>query len=85
MFEFVVVAVRILLYSHQEPGMMCTLLIPVLGRQRQVDLCDLEASLVYKASSRTARTITQRNSVSKQKQKQKQTQTNSHLRKESDG
>ena len=85
MFEFVVVAVRILLYSHQEPGMVCTPLIPVLGRQRQVDLCDLEASLVYKASSRTARTITQRNSVSKQKQKQKQTQTNSHLRKESDG
>jgi hypothetical protein len=26
------------------------LLIPALGRQRQVDLCELEASLVYKAS-----------------------------------
>ena len=25
--------------------------IPALGRQRQVDLCEFEASLVYKASS----------------------------------
>lgn len=38
------------------------------GRQRQVDLYELEASLVYKASSRTAR-VTQRNHVSKKKQK----------------
>ena len=30
-------------------------LIPVFGRQREVDLCGFEASLVYKASSRTAR------------------------------
>ena len=41
-------------------------LIPALGRQRQEDLCEFEASLVYKASSRTARTVTQRNPVSKQ-------------------
>jgi hypothetical protein len=26
-----------------------------LGRKRQVDLCEFEASLVYRASSRTAR------------------------------
>ena len=39
------------------------LLIPALGRQRQVDLRDFEASLVYRASSRTARTI-QRDPVS---------------------
>ena len=38
-------------------------LIPALGRQRQVDLCELEVSLVYRVSSRTARAI-QRNPVS---------------------
>ena len=27
----------------------CTPLIPALGRQRQVDLCEFEASLVYKS------------------------------------
>ena len=30
-------------------------LIPALRKQRQVDLCECEASLVYIASSRTAR------------------------------
>ena len=39
-------------------------LIPALGRQRQVDLCEFKASLVYRESSRTARTVTQRNPVS---------------------
>ena len=38
-------------------------MIPALRRQRQVDLCEFEASLVYKASSRTARAVTQRNPV----------------------
>jgi hypothetical protein len=57
-----------------------TLLIPVLRRQRQVELWEFEASLVCRVSSRTAR-ATQRNPVSKnkkqktkQKQKQKQKQ-----------
>ena len=40
------------------------LLVPVLRRLRQVDLCEFKASLVYKMSSKTAR-ATQRNSVSK--------------------
>ena len=40
-------------------------LILALGRQRQVDLCEFKASLVYKASSRTVRTVTQRNPVLK--------------------
>ena len=31
-----------------------TPLIPALERQRQVDLCELEASLVYRLSSKTA-------------------------------
>jgi hypothetical protein len=39
-------------------------LIPALRRQRQVDLCDFETSLVYKSSSRTVRVVTQRNPVS---------------------
>ena len=45
-------------------------LIPALGRQRQADLCEFKASLVYSVSSRTAR-ATQRNPVSKKKTKQK--------------
>ena len=40
--------------------------VPVLGRQKQGDLSEFKASLVYKASSRTARN-TQRNPVSKTK------------------
>jgi hypothetical protein len=43
-------------------------LIPAFRRQRQVDLCEFKASLVYRASSRTAR-ATQRNPVSKKKKK----------------
>jgi hypothetical protein len=56
-------------------------LISALGRQRQVDLSEFEASLVCSMSSRTARAI-QRNPVlknknkTKQKQKQKQKRTN---------
>jgi hypothetical protein len=45
------------------------LLIPALGRQRQ-RISELEASLVYKVSSRTAR-ATQRNPVLKNKQANK--------------
>ena len=39
-------------------------MIPALGRQRQKDLCEFKDRLVFRASSRTART-TQRNPVSK--------------------
>lgn len=38
--------------------------IPALGRQRPTNLCESEASLVYRVSSRTA-TATQRNPISK--------------------
>jgi hypothetical protein len=38
-------------------------LIPPFGRQRQVDFCEFDASLVYRASLRTVR-ATQRNPVS---------------------
>ena len=44
------------------------ILIPALMRQRQVDICEFEASLVYRENSRTVRT-TQRNPVSKNKVK----------------
>lgn len=46
----------------------CTLLILVFGRQRQADLCELEASLIYTESSRTARAV-QRDSDSKKQPK----------------
>ena len=39
-------------------------LIPEIRRQRQIDLCEFEASLVYKSTPRIARTVTQRNPVS---------------------
>jgi hypothetical protein len=41
-----------------------TPLIPALERQRQADLCEFEASLVYRANSRTVR-VTQRNPILK--------------------
>ena len=50
-------------------------LIPKLKRQRQVDLCEFEASLVYKSSSRTAR-ATQGNSVSEKKKERKKRKKN---------
>jgi hypothetical protein len=39
--------------------------VQALRRQKQVDVCEFEGSMVYRVSSRTART-TQRNPVSKQ-------------------
>jgi hypothetical protein len=33
-------------------------LIPALGKQRQADLCESEASVVYKESPRIARAVT---------------------------
>ena len=44
-------------------------LIPALRRQRQVDLSEFEASLVYKMSSRIAKTVSQRNLVPKKHKK----------------
>jgi hypothetical protein len=41
-------------------------LIPVLGRQKQADLFEFEANMVYRVSSRTSRTI-QRNLVSEKR------------------
>jgi hypothetical protein len=52
-------------------------LVPVLRRQRQVDLCEFKANLVYRESSGIARAA-QRNPIwkkaSKQTNKQKQYQ-----------
>ena len=55
---------KLLLYRWHMP------LIPALGRQRQVELCEFEASLVYRVSSRIAR-ATQRNPVLRKKKKEK--------------
>ena len=55
---------------------MRTPLIPAHGRQRQVDLSEFEASLIYKASLRTVRTVKQRNPVlTNQKGKKKERET----------
>ena len=56
------------------------LLIPALGRQRQMDLCEFEASLVYKGSFRTARTITQKVHISKYTHTHKHTHTHTNQR-----
>ena len=45
----------------------------MLGRPRQLDLCEFQDSLIYRVSSRTARAVTQRNPVSENKQKNKKT------------
>ena len=42
-------------------------LIPMPGRQRQVDFCKFETSLVYRVSSRTASTVSQRKQTNKQR------------------
>lgn len=47
-----------------------TPLIPVLGKQKQVELCDLEASLAYIASLRSAK-ATQRACLKKKKKETK--------------
>ena len=44
--------------------LQCTSLVPVLRRQRQADLCEFKAGLVYRANSRTTRTVIRRNLVS---------------------
>ena len=44
-------------------------LILALGRQRQADLYEFEASMVYRVSSRTGSKATQRNPVSKKQNK----------------
>jgi hypothetical protein len=48
--------------------------MPALGRQRQVDLCEFETSLVYRVSSRTYK-ATQRDPVSKRQTKTKTQQS----------
>ena len=52
-----------------------TPLIPAFGRQSQTDLCEFEASLVFRVSSRTTR-ATRRNLVSKNKKTKQINKTN---------
>jgi hypothetical protein len=46
-----------------------------LERQRQVDLCEFEASLVYTANSRTVKEITEKPCLRKQQQTKTATTT----------
>lgn len=46
-------------------------LISSFGKQRQVDLSEPEASLIYKESYSTARAITKKNTVSKNQEEKK--------------
>jgi hypothetical protein len=48
----------------------CIPLIPALRRERQVDLCEFKASLVYKASPRTAKIYTKKPYLKKTTNKQ---------------
>ena len=48
----------------------CTTSTAALRKQRQADLCEFKASLVYKSSSRRAR-ATRRNPISKNKKTNK--------------
>jgi hypothetical protein len=41
--------------------------MPALGRQRQVDLCELKASLVYRVNYRIARATTEKPYLKKTK------------------
>ena len=49
------------------PGVVALTFMSALSRQRQVNLCEFEASLVYVVHFRPAR-ATQRNPVSKRKE-----------------
>jgi hypothetical protein len=53
-------------HVHKTPYIDNNNNILIFRRQRQVDLCEFKASVVYRVSSRTAR-ATQRNPVSKNK------------------
>jgi hypothetical protein len=59
-------------------------LVPALKRQKkQDDLCEFEASLVYRVSSRTAR-VTQRNPVSEKHQRDRDRETETETETERD-
>jgi hypothetical protein len=45
-------------------------MIPALRREKQAEVCEFKASLVYKVNSSTARVVIQRNPVLKIKTKQ---------------
>ena len=55
-------------------------LILALWGHNQVDLCEFKASLAYKASSRIAKTITQRNRKTNKQTKQKEGKHNRKLK-----
>jgi hypothetical protein len=54
-------------------------LILVLRRQREADLCEFKASLIYKTSSRTTRAVTHRNAVMKNNKNNNNNNKNVHF------
>ena len=53
----------LVLRGHLRLGVEAHTFNRALRRQKQADLCEFEASLIYRVSSRTARVVTQRNSA----------------------
>jgi hypothetical protein len=66
--------------NHEVVQWWCMPLILVFGRQSQVDCCELEASLVYRASSKTAGAM-QRNPVLKNQKGRKKKNKNQKTKK----
>lgn len=57
------------MYENKEQGMWVNAFNPSIPEQRQVYFCEFQASLLYKASFRTAMAITQRNKTLSQNRK----------------
>ena len=58
---------KIIKYIVWSGGRWCIPLVPALRRQRQADLCEVEASLVYRASARTGPKATEKPCLEKPK------------------
>lgn len=53
-------------------------LVPTLRRQRQEDLCELQASLDYKKNSRKTKAVTQRNHLSEKEREREEDSMSRH-------
>ena len=69
---------------HESQAWWLSPLIPALGMQRQVYLCEFEDSLVYGVTSRTARAVIQRNSGERERERRGETQRERDRQKETD-
>ena len=55
----------IIKFKNSSQAVMVHAFNPSTQKQRQADICEFKTSLIYRASFRTARAVTQRNPVSK--------------------